>query len=732
MKTTRSYTRVIYTLLFLTFITPLSADSMNERVIEKTRQKLNKIFSTIQEKSNLAPVKLNEISEGMLVVPDYETGLMQPMPNLNTSVDVEIEGMIASTTVDQMYTNDTDEILEMIYIFPLPPNSSVRDMEMIIGDRHIQGVVEEKQQARKMYKEAKASGRKAGLTEQERPNIFTNSVANIQPGDIIIIRLKLVEKLHYEDGAFKYRFPLVVGPRYIPGNTITGYSGNGWAFATDVVQDASRITPPVIPEGMRTGNDVDIAVHLNAGLPIEKIASSTHDILTSGVGNDIHEISLTEKKVIPNKDFILEYKIKSGKEPNAALFSAHHGGEDYFMLLAMPPDQSQEIKAVEKELIFILDISGSMMGGKIIEAKASLIHALNRLQPDDSFNIIAFNDKNTVFKNNPLKATRKNINQGILFVNNLNADGGTMAQPALAAGFDMDPTENKVKMVIFITDGAVGNENQLFSLLDRKLGRSRLFTVAIGHAPNGYLLEKISELGKGTFTYISDQDQVEDKMTMLFSKIENPVLTDLQFQIPVDCEIYPGTLPDLFKGQPFSIVGKLEQSRNMTVTISGKTSGGQFTLDLPLNVKQGKSADGIPTVWARSKVKDLMDEHRRGNNKARERVINVAKSFKLITQFTSFIAIEQQVTNPSLAYNTRIIPTEMPEGWSYEGVFGKPKTRLVSAQTKMIKKSVGLPGQSNPLFRQFNRMPGGATAYPFILIVGLITIILSFIIRRFI
>ena len=720
-----------YYIVIVTLFTVLFSTPEDKNLLKTAKEKLKNVFSTLQKKSNLAPVRLDDISEGLLVVPDYESGLMQPMPNLNTSIDVEIEGMIASTTVNQMYTNDTDEILETIYIFPLPPNAAVRDMEMIIGDRHIKGIVEEKQQAKKMYSDAKSKGKRASLTEQERPNIFTNSIVNIMPGDIIIIRLKLVEKLHYDDGKFSFRFPLVVGPRFIPGNKVTGYSGNGWAFDTDIVPDASRITPPVIPKGMRTGNDVEISMLLNAGLPIEKINSITHEISSSESEKNKYNISLINKKIIPNKDFILEYKIKSEKEPQAALFTSRHDGDDYFMLLAMPPDQSEEIESVEKELIFILDISGSMKGKKILQAKASLIHALKRLQSYDSFNILAFNNQNIVFQNQPVQASMDNINLGINFVNKLNANGGTMAQPALNSGFDMHASENKLKMIIFITDGAVGNENQLFNLLDLKLGKSRLFTVAIGNAPNGYLLEKISELGKGSFTYIPDHSQVEEKMTDLFLKIENPVLTDMMLELPIKSEIYPGKLPDLFKGQPLTVLGKLDENKNVNAIISGKTNKGQFKLELPLDIKNSKNAPGIPTLWAKSKIKDLMDDHRRGNKDVRDKIIKIAKSFKIVTQFTSFIAIEEEIINPSLAYNTRTIPTEMPEGWNYNGVFGNQnKQKLAVADNKISKNSIGLPGQINKIFNRYNSLPSGSTSHPLYLISGIIFITISLFIRK--
>ena len=536
---------IIYTLIIITSIVYGTSLKNNPKL--NLKNKLSSIISSLGEKSNLAPLKLSDISEGMLVTKDQDTQLYKPIPNLNTIVNIQIEGMIATTTLDQHYINNTNEILETIYVFPLPHNSAVRDMEMIIGDRHIQAVVEEKYKARKKYEIAKSEGKKTSLIEQERPNIFTNSVANILPGENVIIRLKLVKKLDYQNGKFTYIFPMVVGPRFIPGNSIGSYSGNGWAIDTDIVKDASRITPNIIPKGMRTGNNIKININLNAGLSIEKISSPTHKIINTKV-NQINQITLLKKSIIPNKDFILEYSIKTEDKPQAALFTSKFKENKYFLLMAMPPKINDDIKKINKEIVFILDISGSMQGIKILQAKSALIEILNRLTPEESFNIIAFNNNFTSFNTSSLAANKENKLNGKKFINQLNANGGTMAQPALEAGFNFISDENKMKMIVFLTDGSVGNENQLFTLVENNIGNSRLFTLAIGHASNHYLLEKVSELGKGTFTYINNQNQVNQKVTELFSKIENPIATNLLLKLPVECEIYPKILPDLYKG----------------------------------------------------------------------------------------------------------------------------------------------------------------------------------------
>lgn len=682
------------------------------------KNNLNSIITHIQKKSNLAPVKFSDITEGTLVIKEGESGLYQPMPNLNTIVNVNIEGMIASTTVDQHYINDTNEIIETIYIFPLSANCAVRDMEMIIGDRHIKGEVEEKVEARKKYEQAKSQGKKAGLTEQERPNIFTNSVANILPGEHVIIRLKLVEKLYYEEGKFSYKFPMVVGPRFIPGNTIRGYSGTGWALDTDIVPDASRITPPIIPEGMRTGNNLSISIKLNAGLSVGKLLSPTHKIESENI-DEHYNITLEHQAIIPNKDFILEYSIKPENQPQAALFTSTFNNEEYFLLMAMPPQIKGNIKIINKEIIFILDISGSMQGTKILQAKSALIEILNRLKPQESFNIIAFNNNYSSFNSNSLPANDENKHRGINFINQLYANGGTMAQPALEAGFNFTPQSDKMKMVVFLTDGSVGNENQLFNLVENKLGNSRLFTLAIGHASNGYLLEKISELGKGTFTYIHNQNQVNEKVTELFSKIENPIITDLLLELPSDCEIYPKTLPDLYKGQPLTVIGKLNEISDEKVKFSGNLNGNRFIQHLSLDLNQAKPAEGISTIWARMKVKELMDDFRRGGQESKQHIIDVAKSFKIVTQFTSFIAIEDKITNPALAYNIKNIPVEMPYGWSYDGIFKSANLR----KPIMVENINSIQKDNDESIEK--TLPQTATQYPIFFLTGIFFILLS-------
>jgi Ca-activated chloride channel family protein len=613
---------------------------------------------------------LNDVKEGTLARAVAGTGMYEILPQLETSIEINIEGMVSSTTVDQVFTNSSNDPVEAVYVFPLPHNAAVYDMTMIIDDRLIQGVIMERKSAVETYEKAKAEGKRASLTEQERPNIFTHSVANIMPGDTITVRLQYVEKLVYEEGVFRMRFPMVVAPRYIPGSDIRGYTGSGWAYDTDIVPDASRITPPVVPPDKRSGNLMSLTVNLNAGLPLSSISSVSHDVHIIQVDEGAHRIELKQKKTIPNKDFILEYQIKHGNEPRAALFTATRDKEEYFFLMAVPPVNEEYIRSVNKEIIFVLDISGSMSGTSIEQARSGLINALSLLDRRDRFNIIAFNDRYEVFAPFSVEASTANIMNGINYVTGLNAGGGTEAQPALKHAMTMARRTDELPMIIFVTDGSVGNEDQLISLVNNNIGESRLFTVGIGSAPNGFLLEKVSHYGRGTFTSISDSDEVQTKIDGLFSKIESPVLMDLRLNISEGAEIYPFPIPDLFAGQPLTVFGKTGNLNSDDMILAGRTGAGEFIVDLPFNIDTATDEPAIPSLWARSKISGLMDEYRLGSIEVKQEIIDLALEHKLMTQFTSFVAVEQKIVNPEAQSRLDVIPSELPAGWDYEKVSG--------------------------------------------------------------
>jgi Ca-activated chloride channel family protein len=595
-----------------------------------------------------------------------------------------------------MFTNNSDKPIEAIYVFPLPNEASVYEMKMIIGNRIIEGIIKERQEAKKIYTEAKAAGKRASLTEQERPNIFTNSVANIMPGDKVIVRLKYVEKVDYEDGVFGFRFPTTIGPRYIPGNSIAGYSGTGFSFDTDQVPDASRITPPVAKPGERAGNDISINIELDSGLPLENISCSSHKINTTKNGKSKYSISLNNETSIPNCDFIFEYTVAKSSKPQAALFMSPDGEDNTFMLMAVPPTIKTNIKRQNKQLILVLDRSGSMSGARMEQAKQGVLNAINRLHRDDYFNIIEFDDAHTKFNNYSVQATKDNVQRASQWVRRIDARGGTEMQPALKKALLLPPINGLMKIVTLITDGYVGNENSLYKLIHNDLGNARLFTVSLGSAPNSALLEKISTQGRGSFVYIGSTNDVSSKMDKLFSYLENPALTDLQFSCIATKDIMPNPIPDLFATQPVVVFGKLTNKNIKTATLTGKIGTDFFKQDIVIDPRAGSISEGITKMWAHEKLKMMTNDFDLGVEDLRQQIIDTSIKYSVLTELTAFVAVEDIIVNPDGNPVEAIIPNELPKDMDYETFFGMKHLKATEVNPPDPSKPV-MPETASPI-----------------------------------
>jgi len=695
-------------------------------------------------------VTLDDIKEGTLLSESGTEGYYNIIPNLHTNVHIDVSGMVSSTTVDQVFTNDSTEPIEAVYVFPLPPNAAVNNMTMIINDRMIQGIVKEKTKAKEIYEKARSKGKRASLTVQERPNIFTNSISNIMPGDTIIVRINYVNEVQYKKGVFSFRHPMVVAPRYITGNAVTGYSGTGWAFDTDMVPDASKITPPVIKPGERSKNSISLSVNLDVGLDIERIESPSHNIKINKKIEGLYDIELDKKNNIPNKDFVLEYTIKKGKEPKAALFVNSINDENYFMLMVMPPNENfnQEIN-IPKDMIFVIDVSGSMSGLSIKQAKNSLIFAINNLKEIDGFNVIPFAASFTSLSPKIIPATPENKQSAIEYIKTLHADGGTEALPPLEFAMNMPSYDNKLKMIIFITDGSLGHEQNVINLVKNNLGNSRLFSIGIGSAPNSYLLEKVSREGRGTFTYISNESQVSSKVEKLFKKIEMPVLSSLNFKLNGKGELYPNPIPDLFLDEPLIVFGKVDSLTQLSAEFSGKNGSGYFKIDLPINLNKSQSNPSIGAIWARKKIAAYMDDWHLGDRSVEQKILDIALNHNLVSKFTSFVAVEHKIVNPSDIAQIIPVPVDLPEGWEYHKVFGGPPQLVEKSPTQKMKSSpqtmksstqkiktqpqtMSSPTQISHIRSARNLLPGTATNMPiyFVFGIGVIFISLVMLIRQ--
>ncbi len=596
---------------------------------------------------------------------------------MNTDIELEVSGLVARVSVRQKFLNDGSEWVEGVYVFPLPDDAAVDRLRMHIGERFIEGEIREKEQAKKEYEQAKTEGKKASLVEQQRANLFTISVANIGPGEEITIEIEYLQNLKYDEGTFSLRFPLTLTPRFIPGAPMPSRKGSGWAPDTTRVSDASLITPPIVFES--EDHKVTLNANINAGVPLEIVASRYHPINVQE-SDDGYMVSLMNKTAPLDHDLELLWRPVPTAAPRAMVFSEILNDDPYVLLMLLPPnDSTANFVVMPRELIFVIDTSGSMHGTSIDQAKRALILALDGLKPTDRFNVIQFNSITHSIFPGTVSADASRVRAAKSYVRSLKANGGTNMRPALEKALRATTTETHLRQIIFITDGSVGNEQELYWLIEQELGQARLFTVGIGSAPNGWFMRKAAEAGRGTYSYISALHEIDEKMERLIRKLERPQITDIEVQWsgglnPVS---YPETVPDLYAGEPIIVKARL---RNMPqagdfVRISGDSAGGSWGGELSL-ADIGDSP-GIAALWARARIEKLLDDERRGTDPAETRaaVVVTALEHHLVSKFTSLVAVDKTPVRPlSANLDKEQVPNLLPYGQSQQAIFGFPAT----------------------------------------------------------
>ena len=570
------------------------------------------------------------------------TGLLVPIggdyvtaPLLNTDVNIQVNGLVARVSVMQEFENDSPEWVEGVYVFPLPDTAAVDHMRMYIGDRFIEGEIREKEQARKDYEAAKTSGKKTSLVEQQRANLFTTAVANIAPGERVIIEIEYLEDLHYDSGTFSLRYPMTVTPRY----------RSDGAAASDALPPAA----PMLPTAQ--SQRVSLQASVNAGMPLEIVASRYHPVNVAEA-NGQYLVSLAGGQAPMDHDFELLWRPVPSAVPRAMTFSETINGQPHYLLMVVPPGSDLAGAAtLPREMVFIIDTSGSMHGVSIEQAKRALQTALDTLQAGDRFNVIEFNSITTPLFPTSVAADAGNLGVAQSFVRALQANGGTEMYPALDFALRATNDDGYLRQLVFITDGAVENEEGLFRLIDTRLQAARLFTVGIGSAPNSWFMRKAAEAGRGTFTTISALHEVGEKMDRLFGKLESPQVTDISVQWPgsVLIDSYPEVVPDLYLGEPVVIKARASGAVRPgdVVRITGNSIGGAWRSELPL-AADTKSA-GVGALWARARIAALFDEQRRGADEEQTRlaVVATALAHHLVSRYTSLVAVDKTPAAPA-------------------------------------------------------------------------------------
>lgn len=436
-------------------------------------------------------------------------------------------------------------------------------------------------------------------------------------------------------------FPSTVTPRYLPGlPTSSGAPGTGWGQNTGSVLDARRVTPPVVLGG--AGPLLDLRVKLDAGVPLIRVHSSSHPLSVRRPPAAPIDVRLKEGPVLADRDFTLEWEVAPSDAPMSAVFTEEFAGERYALVMALPPEGPREDAArLPRETLFVIDTSGSMAGTSLVQAQRSLERGLDALRPEDRFNVIDFDSAARQLFDAAVPATTKNVQRALSWIADLEADGGTEMLSALTLAMAAAPSAERVGQLVFITDGSVANEDELFTFIRQHLGQQRLFTVGIGSAPNRHFMRAAARFGRGTFTEVGSLGEVETKMDGLWAKLDAPQMKDLNlaWEGGAAPDVWPSRLPDLYRGEPLVILAKLGPSHR-GVELQGQRAGRGFSVALPLG--DAATERGIHRLWARRKIEDLMDMSTLGTPDAeiRAQVVPLALEHGLVSRYTSLVAID--------------------------------------------------------------------------------------------
>ncbi|WP_296935564.1 marine proteobacterial sortase target protein [uncultured Marinobacter sp.] len=639
----------------------------------------------------------NEVENvGQLHFVDGQGQWQEPALVLDSEFDIRVSGLIADSRLLRSFRNTSDEWREGVFVFPLPEKASVYGLTMKVGERTIEGKVQPKETARRTYEKAKQAGQHAANVEQQRPNLFTARVANIPPGETVSVELKYQQPVQYQAGVFELTVPTTLTPRYMPGapvSTAPDQWQGGWAMPTTEVPDAGAISPfTVNPADVAADSHrASINLVIDSGLALESVSSPSHRLVT-GQDGQTFRVRPDGGKILMNRDFVVRWRPVAGLEPSAAIFHQSWEVEDYLMAMLVPGESGT--MALPRDLVFVIDTSGSMAGESIRQARSALQAGLDTLTPRDRFNVIQFNSQTHSLFMQPEVATGNNLARARQYVDRLRADGGTEMAPALSRALET-ASENedgaRVRQVIFITDGAVGNEAALFRQIRRQLGNQRLFTVGIGSAPNRHFMREAARWGRGTYTAIHSPSDVDGPLKALFSAMESPVLTDVRVKWPgqhAGKESFPGRPGDLFQGEPLMHVVRGIPPMGELV-VSGRLPGGEQwsrTLDL----QQAAPATGLNRHWAREKIDSMEDEARVTDREPDQAgITELAVRHGLMSAYTSFVAVDSTlVRNAEAPVESDNLPTLLPAG-SQAGMLRYPQT-ATSAPLLIALGLVGL------------------------------------------
>ena len=561
-----------------------------------------------------------------------------PLPLEHTAVEAAIEGHISTVAVNQRFENPFDTKIEAVYLFPLPEKAAVSEFLMVIGERTIRGIVREKAEAEEIYRQARAQGYRASLLVQQRPNVFEQKVANIEPGKTIEVDITYFHTLAYKDGWYSFVFPTVVGPRFNPPDHTDPLGAVRRGSHRDATAAVEYLTP-----AERSGHDISIRLDIDAGVQIEDL-KSTHRVAIERPSSTVASVALENEKTLPNRDFVLDFRV-AGETVKSKLLTHRDTdtGEGYFSLMLIPPRGSSDVARHPLELVFVIDASGSMQGRPLEQAKEAVVTALDRLGGDDTFQIIRFSEGASRFGAAPVRATPANLTRARAYLADLRSGGGTYMVEGVKAALDFPHDPSRLRFVSFMTDGYIGNESDILRAIHSRIGASRIFSFGVGSSVNRYLLERMAKTGRGVVAYLGLNDSARVVMGDFLDRISHPVLTDIEIDwgdMRV-ADAYPHATPDLFVGRPLVVTGTFTGEPG-SVTVSAR-AGGEL---LNVAVRSGHGdRPSLAKVWARERIAELADRVSWAGDpggELKDTITTTALEHQLMSGYTSFVAVDSR------------------------------------------------------------------------------------------
>jgi len=636
-----------------------------------------------------------DVTQGALrVVKD--DGTVVECPLRHTDVQADVSGFIARVKVTQTFYNPTNERIEAVYVFPLPHEAAVDDMTMVIGERKIVGVIKRRAEARQIYEQALAAGQTAALLEQERPNIFTQSVGNIDPGQDVNIEISYVDVLNYDMGTYEFHFPMVVGPRFIPGAPVSGpqptppeLQGKVSPPVPDTtrVPDASRISPPVLKPGHRTGHNISLSLRLDAGVPIQGLKVANHEAEVVRNGKKRAEVTLSPADSIPNKDFVLRYHVV-GKKPEMAVLGhtgdytdARRLGHGYFMLMIQPKEDERLTKSPPREIVFLLDVSGSMRGQKTEKVKEAMRDMLKLCREIDTMQVITFASRTQQLFEKPVPVNKGNVAKALNFTQGVRGSGGTHMLEGVKRAIDQPIDKERVRIVIMLTDGFIGNEAEIIEHVGKSCGdQIRFWAIGIGSSPNMFLVDGVARQGGGMGKRLGLNDIAAGLAEEVITRIQRAQLAKIKIDwgsLEV-AETYPAKIPELWAGRPVVLFGRYTGGGAAEIKVNGVVEGEAVSWPLQVTLPEDQPAhDVLAKVWSRKKIEDLMQQtYYMGSPAVEEEVTAIALDYRLMSQYTSFVAVDEKDAEeiakqrPAQPPRRMLVPVPLPEGAQWEGFFG--------------------------------------------------------------